>query len=302
MAREEMREGAFALIDCLGFRGIWKRHDPAILANKLKNISSEINAHTSGILPNEYLKEPLRTEVTLLSDSVAISMQYEDCKSRSAEYKNYLVWLLCCTTIKVLDLFLKDEPHLVLRGCVTYGEFDMVGNFIFGPAVDDAAEYAEVSQGAFVWLLPEAAQMYGQCEKSLTHKRDKTSFKRDESPLREWVKRTICKKGLSVAEVGEVVRDIESLLAVPTVIENYSVPLKEGQQVRCSVLNPFGYHTEGKDRRLLKQQYAMAMPGNQLGVVLKRQHTMDFLDAAERACVKHIERSDEGETPDRSDD
>ncbi len=37
-----MQKGAFALIDCLGFKGIWGRHPPQDVINKLVKINELI--------------------------------------------------------------------------------------------------------------------------------------------------------------------------------------------------------------------------------------------------------------------
>jgi len=240
----------------------------------------QIEKQTSGVLPNEYLKQPLRKKVTLLSDSVAISLQYEDCHSQSEGYKHYLVWLICVTTIKVLDLFLQGEPHLALRGCITYGQYDVLETFIFGPAVDDAAENAEISQGAFVWLLPEAASMYRSCIETLTHHRDKSS-------LWELVKRTVAKEGLTAPEINELTREITNILNIPIIVDPYEVPLKTGQRIRCPVLNPFAFRSRKRDRTSVLEWYSAALLGNQIDVMLKRQHTMDFLELADKLCARN---------------
>ncbi|HEV3469251.1 MAG TPA: hypothetical protein VG148_08015 [Pyrinomonadaceae bacterium] len=74
-----MREGAFALIDCLGFKGIWKRPDSALLLDKLENIVEKIQPQflMRGI-PYDLLQRRFIIKPSLLSDSVAISLQYKD--------------------------------------------------------------------------------------------------------------------------------------------------------------------------------------------------------------------------------
>lgn len=159
-----MQEGAFALVDCLGFKGIWKRADPELLIQKLLKIEEIVNEHlTSNALAFRHLSfGPIRVHVRLLSDTVAISLQYEKQVGKEPEswQTNILVPLICDSIIRVLHLFLEGEPPLVLRGCVTYGEHLSNGNFIVGPAVDDAAEHMNIPEGAFVWLHPTAASKF----------------------------------------------------------------------------------------------------------------------------------------------
>src|SRR6266545_3020622 len=75
-----MKEGAFALIDCLGFKGIWKRTDPSRVIDKLQlieqTIQDKINSNKFAFLEiNRF--GPLKLKVNLLSDTVAFSLQYE---------------------------------------------------------------------------------------------------------------------------------------------------------------------------------------------------------------------------------
>jgi hypothetical protein len=41
-----------------------------------------------------------------------------------------------------------QPPALAYRGCITYGKFDVQGNFLIGPAIDEAAELMGRAQGA----------------------------------------------------------------------------------------------------------------------------------------------------------
>ncbi len=42
MNEQNMSEGAFALIDCLGFRGIWKELTINLLLEKLRSIVQQV--------------------------------------------------------------------------------------------------------------------------------------------------------------------------------------------------------------------------------------------------------------------
>jgi hypothetical protein len=280
-----MHEGAFALIDCLGFKGIWKRTDQALLLEKLRSIMVKIH-NTPGLfrgLPFHLLRRDFIITPSLLSDSVAISLRYEDDPSKDDDSKeeakkigerrerSYLVWLICASTIRVLDLYLKGEPGLVLRGCINYGEYEHniieTGSFIVGPAVDDAAENMEVSQGAFVWLRPEAAALY-RYALAIQRKTIRILYKRnDRLELLEGSKRS---------------------LREPIMVDPYDMPLKGGGHLRCPVLNPLAFHDSDEMRRAVFHAYEEAILGNNLDVVLKRQYTMEFLRKAEEARARHV--------------
>jgi hypothetical protein len=286
-----MREGAFALIDCLGFKGIWKRTDQTLsleehqtlLLEKLRRILDKIHLQLIAGVPYPLLRRDVILTASLLSDSVAISLRYEDDAGKDdankqkakkigrEREKSYLVWLICASTVRVLDLYLKGEPSLVLRGCITYGGYEHntteTGSFIVGPAVDDAAEKVEISQGAFVWLHPEAAELYRYAVK-VQRKTIRILYKRNDKPeLLDGSKKSICE---------------------PIMVDPYDMPLKEGGRLRCPVLNPLAFHNTKKKRREVFRKYEDAMSSNQLDIMLKRQYTMEFLRAAEKSRAKHL--------------
>ncbi len=282
-----MQQGAFALIDCLGFRGIWKRTDQAHLLKKLRNIMQRIHSQVMTGLPFHLLRKTFIITPSLLSDSVAISLRYavdinaddtEEQKTKKKRVKkrekSYLVWLLCASTVKVLDLYLEGEPSLVLRGCITYGQFEhdtiKTGSFIVGPAVDDAAEFSEISQGAFVWLHPDAAALYRSAVKYQQDTIKRLYDKADNPGLLEGSKKSLC---------------------VPLMVDSYDMPLKEegGGPLRCAVINPFAFRETKEERQAVFYAYEKAMSDNKLNVMLKRQHTQDFLKRANEARREHID-------------
>lgn len=74
-----MKEGAFILVDCLGFRGIWNRIEPEKLISRLHAIEQQA---TSRVVP-KYSSSmlsfgPLAPHIRLLSDTVVLSLQYAD--------------------------------------------------------------------------------------------------------------------------------------------------------------------------------------------------------------------------------
>jgi hypothetical protein len=277
-----MREGAFALVDCLGFKGIWKRggHRTAEelreyqlrLIKKLRTITKEVpKLVKTGARPYRHFSESVVPGVNLLSDSVAISLQYDEELPPKGRYKNYLAWLACETTLKVLDRFRRDNPTLILRGCITYGEHINEGNFIVGPAVDDAFEGMDIGQGAFVWLHPTAADKYQQCIKTTEATVKKLNGTKDPKQIL-------------------LVRDLKRALAKPLVVDPYNMPLKAGGYLRCPVLNPLAFHRMERAQQEVKRECLEAISGNQLDVLLKHQYTADFLDEAIKAREDHLSR------------
>ncbi|MGB9178485.1 MAG: hypothetical protein WCB68_04490, partial [Pyrinomonadaceae bacterium] len=263
--------------------------DSAPLLDKLQNIVEKIQPQflMKGI-PYDLLQRRFVIKPSLLSDSVAISLQYKDNaykkevkgnkkgkksinnkrekrKDKKRE-KSYLVWLICASTIKILDLYLEDEPSMVLRGCITYGELDHKENFIVGPAVDVAAENMEVCQGAFVWLHPEAAAMYRYAVEV----------------QQETIKLLYAKKRRTKLLEGSKLS-----LAEPLIVDQYNMPLKGGGRLLCPVINPLAFHKTEKKRQAVIKAYQKTLTDNHLDVMLKQQYTLEFLKEANKAREEH---------------
>ena len=295
----EMKEGAFALIDCLGFKGIWKRSDPAVLVHKLQQIEQTVHERVvSGVPAFEQLSYgPVRVRVRLLSDTVAISLQYQEQGSESPEppQQNILLGLVCDSVIKVLDLFIKGEPSLVLRGCVTYGAHLSEGNFIVGPAVDDAAEHLNLANGAFVWFHLSAAERYRQFVKRtklfVTPDIFLLALERFKDPEGKfsWLKRAIKEYGEQVV-MQEFLPVMSSIFSSPIVIDPYNLPLKNGGHLECPVVNPLALKTSEEERQATIELYSTVMSGRTLDIWLKRQHTMEFLKEAERVSAEFYKK------------
>ncbi|MDT7543625.1 MAG: hypothetical protein QOE33_3529 [Acidobacteriota bacterium] len=289
-----MQEGAFALIDCLGFKGIWKRTDPTLLLKKLSNIDKIINERvTSDAFAFKYLSfGPIRVHVRLLSDTVAISLQYETLEGKESinRQKNILVALMCDSIVKVLNLFLDGEPPLVLRGCVTYGEHLSEGNFIVGPAVDDAAEHMNLAEGAFVWLHPNAALRFRKFQASMIAYiiaappellASALKVMKDPEGRFDHLRTAIEEHGAE--SVGKAMAEVmKPLVITPVVVDPYPMPLKGGGQLQCPIINPLAFQQTEGDRKSVIDMYSKIITGDRLDIWLKRQHTMDFLEVAER--------------------
>src|SRR5690348_414617 len=157
-----MKDGALVLVDCLGFRGIWNRVDPEGLVVRLRSIEQEAYSRVVPKYSSMLSFGPLRSHVRLLSDTVVLSIQYhESGYSKGAEpderQKNLLVSVACESASVLARLFIDSEMPLPLRGCISFGRHLCEGNFVLGPAVDQAAEYMNEPDGAFIWVLPSVA-------------------------------------------------------------------------------------------------------------------------------------------------
>jgi hypothetical protein len=153
---KEMDEGGFALVDCLGFKGIWKRTDPIRLLEILHDLEDSANGEALAL--GALMQDTVMVHARMLSDTLAISLRQP--RSTPVEKGNQLVAHVVLAMISLIHRFAMNDPPLLLRGCITYGPHLCDRSFLVGPAVDCAAEHMNLPQGAFVWLHPSAANRY----------------------------------------------------------------------------------------------------------------------------------------------
>jgi hypothetical protein len=243
-----MKEGAFALIDCLGFKGVWKKYENELdqLISQLgaigKNTEPSVNAH---IYPPEITVEdiPYDIKVRVLSDTVAISYT-------SISGVNVPKWQLVSMTNAIqhlMDKFIKELPHLPFRGCITYGQHIIEENFLVGPAVNEAAEYHEKAQGSFVWLLPSASADVDVFFESMCVAHQSGGY-------------------------ADVLRKRLDLIC-----PKYPVPMKDGQHLTTRVISPI-YQKQDAEIDELIELYSNAMSGGNIDVWIKREQTLKFLE------------------------
>jgi len=235
-----MKNGSFALIDCLGFKGIWKNNDHNALMRKLESIDKIANSAATkiafpNIKSNNNIDEQ-RLEVKLLSDTIAISLTWK--QGEGSKFNQLLTMAMIVQSL--MDLFLKDTPPLLLRGCITYDEHVTENNFLVGPAVDDTAEYMNSAQGAFIWFLPPAASI---------------------------IEPEIVKfyPGIEI-----ITKSMESLFP------KYKIPIKGSHYLNTYAVSPiYGKPIEEADNII--SLYESTMNVNKMDIWLKRQHTLEFL-------------------------
>ena len=164
-----MRQGAVALFDALGFKGIWSREDPEKVISKLHAFQGAVDEELDDVhsRTNRLGKElGIETKVTvaLLSDTVVIGasgtiVDHHD-RREQADCDSLALLALARVTGKVLVRAAQSPPALAYRGCMAVGRFEMAGNFIIGPAVDEAAEAMDSASAAAVWLTPSAVRAW----------------------------------------------------------------------------------------------------------------------------------------------
>jgi len=304
-----MSDGVLVLVDCLGFRGIWRRCEPQQLIDKL--VSLETIA-AKRIIPKYSATElsygKVRFHLRLLSDTVALSVQYEPIpgKTPSERQKNLLVSIACESAALLSKLFIDDDAvPLLLRGCISFGQHLCQSNFLVGPAVDEAAEYMNEPEGAFIWLLPSAASRHAEFLKDSAN-----MLKHISDRALERIFTFLEQKGLR--EVAELRRQSKTwtpehwrairqlflhVLHGPNVVESYPLPVKRSPFIDAAVINPLAFGNTVSERHRMIRLYELFLQGDRIDIWVKRQNTLKFLAAADEAVSTFHSEIKTGETP-----
>lgn len=250
-ASKAIREGAFALVDCLGWKGIWKRSPESEIAliHKIEKIPNVVETWLEDWRSKEQNEfRAIETKILLISDTVAVSIRQKDSQPSDSLDQAYLIRAAAMSVIRSQKLFLTDEPPIAMRGCLSYGKHAVIGNFIVGEAVDETAEYNEIAEGALMWLLPSAVNLTNQGGQ-LLHDIGALFIPHD-IPLKGGAR-------------------LNSLVVNPLYLD-YSAEERQG------TISRYDESMSGVDR---------------LDVWLKRQNTFEFLRAAEAASSAHEDRT-----------
>jgi hypothetical protein len=235
-----MKTGALVMLDALGFKGIWKRHDQAKVIPKLQGLrtkverfNEEIRAKVAAFDEPEETGRVFKTlaiHAKFLSDTIVLGVSCDVPPTRNTN--ELLLEIGSYLTSHALAFALQEPPALAFRGSIAVGEFLIDDNFILGPAVDDAAAHMDLAEGAFVWMAPSA--------------------------------RTAKRKSRGGGD--------------DRYFSAFRVPLKGGSSYHTHVIAPFAEcETEAARRSVIRQLLATFVDGN-MNIEIKKQHTAQFLD------------------------
>jgi hypothetical protein len=296
-----MQVGAFALLDCLGFKGIWNEGTNATkIIEFLESAEKE-----AGSAPIEQFLEPkgiINVSTAFVSDTVAVSVSapYFD------QQQDWIQgWAIHCAIQICIDLITRFAMHaprpMLLRGCIGYGKHLVRKSFFLGPAVDEVAALHEVSQGAFVWVEPKADRLLyaflSQMPILLTSLADR--YSKHPLPYAEtlvkglrhyselnpehaasmlaWWDALSTEHKLKVAPV--LIQHCKGEWRKDNVIKDYEMPVKTGGTLRTTVLNPLFRVPESKlDSICSSSLSTFNKPG--LDILLKKQNTEKLLKLA----------------------
>jgi hypothetical protein len=218
---------------------------------------------------------------------------------------NLLASVACESAGTLAALFIDDDTPLPLRGCISFGCHLCEGNFLIGPAVDEAAEYMKEPEGGFIWVLPLAEERHKRfLDRSLAMVQGlpdetlKAALKLAAERGATDASKLIEHPASGTDKYTEALRQVfAQMLAAPTVIEGYPMPIKRGASIDAAVVNPLLGAKTGEERRKLIGRYEQFLQGNRIDIWMKRQNTLKFLAIADQAAAKFRSALESGNYP-----
>ncbi len=137
----ELRDGVVAMIDALGFRGIWTRFEGTIM-HTLEALHAEADARA----------EDGGVRVNIFSDTILIAS--------SPPPGDADLHASLRAVLRVVEglwhTAVMASPPLLFRGCISTGKILVSERSVVGEAVDEAAGLMEAADCALVWFAPGA--------------------------------------------------------------------------------------------------------------------------------------------------
>jgi len=134
-----MRKGFITFADILGWKGIWLKENPKVMAEKLENILQNLRS----IITTDNIS------ISLISDTFVIYSSFEENVEQEFEIH---------TAILLELINLNIEQKLLIRGATSYGEYFVSSQKLtfVGPAIDEAASWHEKADDISIFLTPSA--------------------------------------------------------------------------------------------------------------------------------------------------
>ena len=301
-----MNKGAFAMLDCLGFKGFWARHPKGV--ENLAAFLQKMQAAVTAILKEQelFISPRITTELRFLSDTVIISAKWnlsaEENPLDADEQEALLILSTVSSCVAVIKHF--SSRRLLLRGHVTYGPHEIVDNFIIGEAVDRAAELAEISDGAFIWLSDRVGKLALNALNVTFSRWQRDVLEAQRSPLGD--RATYCVKRLKAYPVlrggtlkGLVIwwnalqPNVQATVAEKVIersadfnrrdflLPDFEMPIKGRGNLRCVVVNPLVRVARARWQDFCSTALA-TFNTDSIDVMLKKQHTQRLLEHASK--------------------
>lgn len=254
-----MQKAAIAVLDVLGFKGIWRTKDPDQVLGALKTLVHNAEAlaralqatrqsFTAQYVPVRDLV-PWRLLTRAFSDTLIVACVKDhswpaDFPRRLATDMERLAEVVLISMVCEIVAYVTGaggdlQPPFAYRGSIAFDDLAIDDQFLIGPAIDEAAEGERLALGAFVWLCPSAYR--------------------------------VIHEGFGEKAANDL----------PLVLD-YLVPVKDSSEKKTHVINPF--------RRLAEQVRAEDVMANLLrsfdesrpDVAVKKRNTETFLRQARK--------------------
>jgi hypothetical protein len=157
-----LRTGAVAVLDALGFKGIWETVAPGQVIQTLRRARDVARRDTA--LHNLFLtggRKEAAIEVRFFSDTIVVIGTVPDNNSTAKMPEITLgdvVAVVATAVMYIITEAVLRNPPLAYRGCIAAGPILAKDEFFVGAAVDEAAEWANKAEAAVVWLRPSARE------------------------------------------------------------------------------------------------------------------------------------------------
>jgi hypothetical protein len=168
-----MRRGAIALIDVLGFKGIWRRHPEEAVIRSMEALLEASQEDARQAIAGPATTIDFIAPV-FVSDTVAFGLAAKPVAEANAALEvrgeaelfsfdaasldSWTVWHMGNFLAHLMRRALVGEVPLAFRGAVAFGRFGLTDRFLIGEAVDEAAAFHERADGAMVGFAPSAAR------------------------------------------------------------------------------------------------------------------------------------------------
>lgn len=150
----QMRSGAVAVVDALGFKAARQAHGVERLFDAVRRVRS--NSAKGAELDN--IMGVAETTVAAFSDSVILATMpiSRGATGTPSVPEPYLIEHLAASVSSLVASAAFGSAPLAYRGCIAAGSLAVADDIFVGEAIDEAAELSEQSMAAVVWLAPSA--------------------------------------------------------------------------------------------------------------------------------------------------
>lgn len=167
VSRTKMNRGAVAVIDALGWKGIWSKHPADLLIGQMKGFRDSLTkrAEQGGEIVGRFGKGRLTHELIVqtrfLSDTIVLAVGLPDYSPVKYDDGREILdgtfaWFAGLSTSVALAAAAHGAPPLNYRAAISVGEFVIDETFLLGPAIDEAAGLHEEPDAAIVMYAPSA--------------------------------------------------------------------------------------------------------------------------------------------------